>query len=348
MSVSPSSSRAVSRRVLTFVGLLLCAGSLAGLLVLWRTTGARIQTFRAWSPVSCTVMRAETITKGTDIDGHLLMDPAVEVAWEVSGTRYTGGGIDADIGYYRAESINEKEAFCHRLRTDPAPLCHVNPDNPAEAILRLPGWDLPSIFAGLLGAVAIVGAGIAFAAGEKTPSGGPGRRAFALVILMGLLLLAAGAAFCWPRTEGRLDWDAIGPRLTEVDCTVVSATVQRHGGGRRSVATYRPVVYYRYEQGGRSWHSQWYDFDESAPDSSDENEAKALLEPYSTNSRQRCWVDPQQPWVAVLKKSGGTFNGLWIPGAICLLAGASLVVLGLRKLRSLRRAAALAGFGDPN
>ena len=124
-------------------------------------------------------------------------------------------------------------------------------------------------------------------------------------------------------------------------CTVAGSSIHEERRGRQNYITYRPQITYRYEWDGRIWHSEWIDFSRTIPGSSERGEAEATVQRFRRGSTHTCWVDPEQPWVAVLEKSGATFPWQWIPAVLCLSLGGFLLFAltkkGMRTVAAARR-----------
>lgn len=296
---------------------------------------------RAWPAVTCTVLQAEVERRGADPQGNPQFAVKAELSWDYNGTRHTGGKLDADAGFHAAESVNAKEELCHRLRRQPQQTCYVNPDNPDEAILRQPEWWPVLLFAGL--AAFFVVMGIIILRGSRHAAGEPGRpgrgRAGALVALvLGLALMGGGVAVWWFAIRGATDWKAVGARMKELPCTIAGSTVKEdRGSGRNKKVTYRPVITFSYQWDGRTLYSEWYNFNKTAPGSSSRSDALKTLRRYPRNSTAVCWVDPEQPWVCVLEKSGANFQWLWIPVTLFLLLGGFFCFRSMRMLGRISR-----------
>jgi len=295
---------------------------------------------RTWPAVSCTVLQAEVERRGADLQGNPQFAVKAELSWEYEGGRHTGGKLDAEAGFHSAESVNAKEELCHHLRRQPQQTCYVNPGNPAEAILRQPEWWPVFLFAGLAAIFVVVG--IIILRGARNSSGapghpGPGRAGAMVALVLGLALLGGGAAVWWFAIRGAPDWKTVGGRMKELPGTVVGSTVKEdRGSGRSQTTTYRPVITFSYQWDGRTWYSEWYNFNKTASGTSDRSDALIILQRYPRNSTPSCWVDPEQPWVAVLEKSGAQFQWFWIPAGMLLLLGGFFSYAAVRTLRRFR------------
>jgi hypothetical protein len=334
MNEPPANSRKpVPRGCVLLIGFAFLLSGIAGLAVVVTQLLLPTVKVRSWPPVPCTVLRAETVPKGMDLQGHYRMEVLAELVWEYNGTRYTGGRLDAETGFQAAESVNTKEELCHRLRQSPQQTCYVNPDKPSEAILRRPEWWPVFIFS--TGGVVFLGAGtgILYAMRRRKSRPAPAWLAPGFAVLLGLMLFSGGFSVWWYTIRGTPDWKAIAARMKEVPCTVAGSAVQTNsGGGRQSSTTHSPFIVFRYDWDGRTWHSSWFNFRKTAPGSSDRSEAEATVARFRRGSTHTCWVDPDQPWVAVLEKSGHGFAWQWIAVVLFVLIGGVFTFAVLRKL----------------
>jgi hypothetical protein len=133
------------------------------------------------------------------------------------------------------------------------------------------------------------------------------------------LLIFAGSGGLCIYLAVRDDWKAVEPRLREVPCTIVTGGVKssrRSGAHSGSVNTYSPDILFRYEWEGHVWHSSWVDFSRNSVRSSDRGSSEETVARFPAGSRQKCWVDPERPWVAVLEKNYGPVWVLWLCGTV--------------------------------
>ena len=334
MSLPPKSRKPVPRGCALLIGIVLFVGAVTGLIVLWNTLISGTLKVRSWERVPCTVLKAETESKGTGPQGHLQLDMKAELTWEYKGIRYTGGRLDADTGFHAAETANAKEELCHNLRQNPQQTCYVNPGDPAEAILRPPEWWPVLLLTGLAAMSVVVGAVVVQStrrAPGATGSTAPGCLPFGFALIAGLALAGGGVAIWCYGIRDAPDWKVIGARMKEVPCTVAGSSVREERNGRQNYITYRPQITFRYEWDGRAWHSEWFNFNKTSAGSRDRDKAAATVQHYGRGSTHLCWVDPEQPWVAVLEKSGAGFPWQWIIFVLCLSLGGSLLVALTKK-----------------
>jgi hypothetical protein len=313
---------------------------IAGLIAICLTLVVPMLKVRAWEAVPCTVLQAEVERQISTFQGNPQFTVKTELAWDYRGVRHTGGKLDADAGFHAAESVNAREEFCHRLRSQPQQTCYVNPDDPNQAILRQPEW-WPVVLFTVLALVFIFVGILILRAPRHAPgeSGGrtPGRVGAMVALVIGLMCAAGGGAVWWYAIRGATDWNTIGPRMKELPCTIAGSTIKEdRGSGRNRTVTYRPVITFSYQWDGRTWYSEWYNFNRHASGSSNRGDAVEVVQRYPRNSRHSCWVDPEQPWVAVLEKGGTGFQWAWIPAVLLLLLGGFIALACVRTLSRLR------------
>jgi hypothetical protein len=338
---SSRNRKPLSRGCAMFVAAGFLVAGIAGLIAICIMLVVPMLKLRAWEAVPCTVLRAEVERGIIDFQGNPQFTVKTELAWEYQGVRHTGGKPDADAGFHTAESVNSMEEFCHVLRRQPQRTCYVNPDNPSESILRLPEWWPVILFTALASMFIFVG--VVLLRGSRHATGEPGRRtrgrAGAMVALViGLTCAAGGGAIWWYAIRSATDWSAIAPRMKELPCTIAGSTIKEdRGSGRNRTVTYRPVITFSYVWDGRTWYSEWYNFNRNASGSSKRSDAVEVVQRYPRNTTHSCWMDPEQPWVAVLEKDGSGFQWAWIPAVLLLLLGGLIALAGLRTLSRPRR-----------
>ncbi len=324
----------VPRGCAVFIGGAFVLAGMAALVWIGLQLAVPMLRVRAWEAVPCRVLRAEVERGMVNIGGRPQFTVRAELEWSHQGTRHTGGKLDSETGFHTHESVNDMEELCYRLRQQPEQTCYVNPDNPGEAILRQPAWWPVFVFTGLAALFVFLGIFVLRSSrrAQNAAAGADARRTgLAVPLVIGLGCLAGAAAIWWWAIRAAPDWKAVGARMREVPATVVGGMIKEdRGSGRSRTVTWRPVITFSYEWDGRTWHSEWYNFNRNTSSSSDRGAAVQVLERYPLNSKPAAWVDPEQPWVAVLEKSGAGFQWAWIPLAVLALLGALLVFAAMR------------------
>ena len=317
-----------------FFGFLLLFSGLTGLGALLWFLGLPILRVYGWESVPCRVLRAEVVNKGYGLHGRLEAGGDLELEWEYRGKRYNGGKLKSDAGFNTPETFNSLGEFFHRLRKSGSPVCYVNPDNPSEAVVDRPDLFPVLLFTGFGAAVTVTGILLLRSGFRRTPGKPLSPRGQCLAGLAFVAcILTAALTIVWFGILKGPNWNGIVPRMKEVPCVVASSSVQR-GGSSRTETLWRADVLFRYEWDGRTWLSDWYDFRKHGPEREYE-EAKALIKEYPRDGAFTCWVDPEQPWIAVLRKEGPTANWLWFVVILLLAIALPFFFAALRKLRRI-------------
>jgi hypothetical protein len=151
----------------------------------------------------------------------------------------------------------------------------------------------------------------------------------ALTIGFGLLLAAMGALFV------RLLWDdylaaARQHRFTTTPCEILVSQVEEHMPVPDAPLSYHPVVKYRYRYDGKIYQSEQI---RSSPSRSNHRaKAEAVVATYPLATEAVCYVDPEQPGYALLKrKTKASLYTIWFPG-LFVVGGFGLCLSGLRTI----------------
>lgn len=160
------------------------------------------------------------------------------------------------------------------------------------------------------------------------------RRLSSLLLLLGLLLIAAGWA---------LGAESLRAPLTQARATLFYEPVPARldwmrvvGVSRAGETRWQAEVAFSYEIDGRSRQSRqlaWF-----VPGFSNREEAQTLVDELRASTDLQAWVDPREPALAVLDAAPPAWRA-WrrpAPWLGCMLLGALLVLRGVRG-RSTRR-----------
>jgi hypothetical protein len=234
---------------------------------------------------------------------------AVRYRYQVGDQSYTservGGGASGS-------SVGALERQAAAWRPGSTVTAYVDPADPTQAVLRRGAlWSLlvlafPGVFV-LVGLGGIVAAWRRPRASSEQPGrrqsisgpSGSGGNAGAGCAAVTLGLLGVGALAVLVLFFGRAGWRSLASQgWTAVPCTVVTSWVGDHGD------TYSVEVLYRYVVDGREHRgSRYHFFSGSSSGWDDKQAAVARLPPGST---QTCWVDPADPFSAVLERGVGS------------------------------------------
>lgn len=140
-----------------------------------------------------------------------------------------------------------------------------------------------------------------------------------LALLMSLGMVAVG----WFLTK-EIVWKPLSSYFAarsweEVPCTIRDSRIARSTARKSDGSTTRVEVTFSYRRGGREYSSSRYDF-LGAYTSGGDDEKTAILERYPPGTRTSCWVNPENPSEAVLKRD---FSADYLVGSLF-----SLFILG--------------------
>jgi len=258
-----------------------------------------------WDQVPCEILSFEIVDEADEDDPF-----AAEVRYRyVAEGRRVGTVLRGDDD--RWEDYESLASLRRRLLDDPEPQCRVNPADPSEAVLVA---DREGLWGGLFFAVfgggfTLVGIGMTIAmwrqkrarrarsaaADDETELGGVVAVGFFGVFAVGGLAMLLG--FIGPRA---LDWVAMRGWV-ETPAEVIWSRVRSHSGDDGT--TYSVDIFYRYEFDGEEHRSnRWSVIGGSSSGRGAKREVVAAHPPGTALS---CWVDPEEPWRAVVKRGIG-------------------------------------------
>lgn len=289
---------------------------------------------RFWQPTEATIVSNEVVTSKSGDSKHRL---AIRYQFEWDGETHTSD----QFGRKPTEDANVSnlERLVTQYPAGAHVTCYVNPDNPAESVIRR-GRYLRLL--GTLFSVPFIAIGLGCiylgVRREKAPLPTPdssmsskatsAKQAGCLVIFFGIFALF-GVGFLygfflrpvWKIWSAR-DW-------VEVPCVVEASQVHRHSSD--DGATYSVDVLYRYEVNGRVFRANRYSF---ATGSSSGRDGKSrVVRQYPPGRETICFVDPSEPTEAVLNR--GFTPEMWF-GLIPLVflgIGVGGIIFAVRKSR---------------
>jgi len=131
------------------------------------------------------------------------------------------------------------------------------------------------------------------------------------IMAMGLVVAAAGWIFVqylwgsYERAKAMEAWE-------EVPCVVASSQLADGGLNQRGLPKYLVSVRYRYEIDGQTYESER--LRRLPVEASDLRKAEARLRPFPEGLETVCFVDPDDPAMAVLERdSRGALYSIWFP-----------------------------------
>lgn len=116
----------------------------------------------------------------------------------------------------------------------------------------------------------------------------------------------------------------------QVPCLIIRSEVAERRIGETVAPDYRFAVLFRYEFEGKDYESDRWGLRGSMP-RQDPAQAQKLVEEFPLGSQQRCWVNPRDPAIALLKlDSRAAGYSLWFPG-LFFLGGVGMIVGAWRR-----------------
>ena len=150
------------------------------------------------------------------------------------------------------------------------------------------------------------------------------------LIGIGLLLALSGAVFTWllgasfERAKGMDHWQ-------ETPCYVLESELRERRIGPEVPTDYRLGILYGYDFEGEAYSSENYDLRGNAW-VKDAQRIGGLIAKYPAGSQQVCWVDPDEPTMAVLKKeTKAPGYSIWFP-ILFLVGGLGVMVKAVMSL----------------
>jgi hypothetical protein len=334
----PKGCRAFAGKIVAtlFFGVFFAMGLLF-LVILIGETYRDLATWR-WNPTPCTILTSGVAQ--TESDNPYTAE--ITYAYSVEEREYVGSRVtrshDGSSNYEKAQ---------RRVLTYPAgsaATCYVNPARPEDSVLeRSRPWLalmilLPLVFVAVgAGGLYVVWRGARAPGPVGTESisrqagGARGRRVALAVgwlfIVIGLVIFAA--VFLRPavRLVRASSWN-------ETPCRVVSSAVRSHTSDDGT--TYSVDILYEYEFSGHTLRSNRYGF--LGGSSSGYDGKRAIVDRYPPGTEATCWVDPDDPAMAVLDRS---FQLIYLVGLFPLV----FVVIGWALVAHMRKQAPRAACG---
>ncbi|HEY5792770.1 MAG TPA: DUF3592 domain-containing protein [Chthoniobacterales bacterium] len=247
-----------------------------------------------WSPAPARILSGEVVPDGDDHKIHVRF----RYSWQ-------GRTFESATFSQPEESFNHYDTAFEALAALPAgteTTCRVNPKAPEQAVLRLRGLWMGFVMLIPLIFVAVGGLGMWGAWARPAPatrrSSQPvkksrvtGRVTGAALALAGAGLLAAWAVPMWLKAADSTRWP-------ETPCVILSSCVKSHSDSDGT--TYSVAIAYRYTFEGREYRSDRFDLMNAS--SSGRAGKEALVARYPAGSTRVCYVDPDRPSQALLRR----------------------------------------------
>jgi len=289
---------------------------------------------RTWKKTPCTIVSSE-VQERTARDAPF--------AWAVS-YRYTHEGQSyTNSGYRRNDEASGSYSDMQRLaRKYPAgrnAFCYVNPRNPDQAVLTRDSLALglvipfPLIFVaiGIGGAVLIwcrpaAEAETSIAAGALRKSRKSKGKSRYLAPALFALFALVGGALAYPLGIRPITRTIAAESWVATPCQVLRAEVCSHDSDDGT--TYSVYILYQYEFRGQTYKSDRYEF--LGGSSSGYRGKDRVVEQYRAAAHPICYVNPDDPFDAVLKRGFHAKLLLALVPLIFLLIGVSGLIGVLR------------------
>jgi hypothetical protein len=256
---------------------------------------------RSWKRVPCTIVASEV----QEVGGESPYAAAISYQYDYGDRRHSGSAYKR--GRSACDTYSGAQKVVQKYPVGRATVCYVNPRNPAEAVLKrnslLIGFAalFPLIF------VAIGAGGIYFIWRKPPPAKvkpvAPivprtrGRSKYVTAAFFGLFA-AAGGAMLYPLGIRPIARTIDAGNWRPTPCKVLRAEVRSHDSDDGT--TYSVYILYEYECDGQPYKSDRYDF---VGGSSSGYEGKVrVVKQYRTDPNPVCYVNPEDPTEAVLKR----------------------------------------------
>jgi hypothetical protein len=261
----------------------------------------RVAGQRTWKKVPCTILASE-VQRGPDGGGPYVF--VIRYRYEFGGQSYESSGYQR--GYTGSGEYSETQRLVQEYPAGSSTSCYVNPTNAGEAVLKRDSLMLGLVFLFPLVFV-VIGAGGLYMTWRRrpleearpiAPTAGRNRLGkLGMVAFFGLFAVVGGVMF-WFLSVQPIKKTLAAESWVETSCKVLQAEVREKRSSKST--TYSVYVLYEYEFGGQTYKSDRYNF---IGGSSSGREGKArVVEEYRSAERPMCYVNPQNPAEAVLKR----------------------------------------------
>ncbi|OVE76166.1 hypothetical protein BVX97_01895 [bacterium E08(2017)] len=270
-----------------------------------------IQTFKtyAWHETECTITSSSVSTGG----GENPYEPRIKYNYKVQGVTYTSDKVSRKSQGY--SNYGKANRIALKYPVGGKATCYVNPEQPREAILKKDGpWVMFFVLIPLI--FVLVGGGGLYGtwkpdgdsdtdddssdtkSGESISKGSSKANGPMIATVIFGVVFAGGlcAAYFWSvKTLVKVH---VANSWPEVECTIESSRVQTHEGDDGD--TYSVDILYRYEYEGRMYRSNKYKF--IGGSSSGYSGKRKVVNDHPVGSKKKCYVNPDEPSEAVLRR----------------------------------------------
>jgi len=291
----------------------------------------------SWDETPCAIEESGVFT---DEGSEQPYEPRVAYAYEAEGSLYRSTRVRREVLAF--SEYEKAQAIADRYPAGSRALCRVNPHRPDEAVLEgssfliLCALPLPLVFV----AIGAIGLWWTFRGGRARAEGAmaitakaakPGRATLVLVCFFGVFFVVGCLTFWLFGLRPAIKL-AQARNWVEVPCTVESSRVQSHSDDDGT--TYSIDILFAYEIDGRTYRSNRYGF--LGGSSSGREGKEAVVRAHPPGTRTVCYVNPNDPYDAVLNRS---FRMAYLVGLfplIFLFAGFFGILWALRRNRKKR------------
>ncbi len=297
---------------------------------------------RTWEKTSCTITANSVKTVS---DGYSF---GVEYTYKINGKVHNSRQFQSGFDRMVKDDISKADALAKKYYKGSRTSCYVNPDNPNDAILKHGSlWIglvvlFPMIFV-------FIGGGIVYATWSSSGnapkthslSEKASKKKFGKKFQTGFFLIfffagsGVGYFFIFPAIMKTLD----SKNWIETPCIVQSSRVQTHDGSDST--TYSVDVVYEYSFEGQTFRSGKYKF--IGGSSSGYQGKAAVVRQYPAGKRAVCFINPDNPSDAVLKRELGAEAFLALIPILFMIIGLAGTIHSLRNRQKTRGFTNLAG-----
>lgn len=282
-----------------------------------------------WAEIPCTIISSEMQDNGQDYKLVL------SYTYSFNGQTFTAGRYGKEKSY-TAESVGEIDRIKKGLPPGKHTRCHVNPDNPAEAVLNLPGFSgafteigltlLFPAFGLLFATLPWLGSRRKAVRPTTPPSKTKQRSGKWFMVLFGLIFTLVGAAVLKPLLITPLQKTHDAKTWKSVPATVISSKVKSHDSDDGT--TYSVYIAYRYEIDGQEYLGDRYTF--MGGSSSGYDRKAEIVRQYSEGHRFTLFVNPSDPADSVILRDYSLTLLFGLLPLVFIAAGLAVMIGGFR------------------
>jgi hypothetical protein len=259
---------------------------------------------RLWKKTPCRIVSSEVQEHAGSKAPYIF---AVSYQYEHAGRSYTGSAYKRN--YSGSDKYSDAQALVQKYPPGGSLFCYVNPGHPGEAVLKQDSLVIGLVILFPLIFVLIGVGGIYFIWRKQRPEaerpiaaaavrkGGKSMGKYGLAALFAVFAIAGGIML-YPLGIRPIAKTVAAESWATTPCKVLRAEVRSHDSDDGT--TYSICILYQYEFNGQTYKSDRYDF---VGGSSSGYQGKArVVEQYRAAANPVCYVNPDDPSEAVLKR----------------------------------------------